>query len=687
MRFSSLFERFRGFLPRKGSSPLINNTRDMQLVRRLRGRSWPTSAQWFHIGVILNPSERRIFQAGLLLCISAVIWLGVLGVGYAMDRVPRVGGAYVEAVIGAPELVNPVFASANDVDRDLTRLVFSGLMQYDKDQRLIPDLAVRYEVSDDKKTYTFTLREDVVWHDGNEQGEYESLTADDVVFTIETIQNPAVNSPMRASFEGIKVSALDTHTVQFVLPEVFAPFLSSLTVGVIPEHIWGEVAPENMRLRKENLQPIGTGPFAFDTYKKDEGGFIVKYSLKRFERYYQQVPYIESFSFRFYAEYDNRAGAIVALREGKVDGLQFVPYEFRTAVERKHIALHTLQLPQYTALFLNQGSQSILGELAVRQALGATVDKERLVRDVLKNEGQIIAGPVLPGYPGFSSDIGGIAHNVEEANKLLDEKWERISAEAFRSERRAELIKAWETQLEQVQAAAAATATTNASTTDDGSVEPVEVVPAETLDVAVLRLEAEQQIDDQLNQELHAAQTFYRKNKDGKLLELTITTVDTMQYKKAAELIAGFWQEIGVKVNLRFLTPKEIDREVLKQRAYDVLLYGAIIGGDPDQYPLWHSSQASYPGLNLAGYKNRNVDALLEKARETTDETELAKLYTEFQEYIAKDRPAIFLYMPTYTYATSDNVYGFDIDRIFTPSDRFANANEWYVRTKPVLAR
>jgi len=677
VRFSSFLGWFRRLITRRRPSPLISHTKDLHLVRRLRGRTMPTWTQWLHVGLILSRTERLFFRIGVGMFAMGIVWLGIVGVGYAMERAPQVGGEYIEAIVGSPEFINPLFAPANDVDRDISSLVFSGLMQYDKDQRLIPDLAVNYSVSDDKKMYTFTLREDVVWHD------QEPFTAEDVVYTIETIQNPNVNSPLRASFEGITVEALDDHTVQFTLPEVFAPFLSSLTVGMLPEHVWSEVTPENIRLRKENLQPIGTGPYAFDTFIKDESGFIVKYSLKRFERYYQQVPYIQTFSFRFYAEYDNRTGAIVALKEGKADGIHFVPYEFRSAVERKHIALHTLQLPQYTALFLNQGSQTLLGQVSVRQALTQAVDKERLVKEVLKGEGQIIDGPVLPGYPGYSSEIGVSTYSVEEANTLLDKDWERMSSETFRAERRAELMKNWETQIEaakeQAIAEAAAADAEESTTSTPATTAPVSIPD---FDEAALRFEAERQVDEQLSQELHAAQTFYRKNKEGKILELTITTVDTLQYKKAAELVAGFWQDIGVKVNLRFLTPKEIDREVLKQRAYDVLLYGAIIGGDPDQYPLWHSSQANYPGLNLAGYKNRNVDALLEKAREVTDEQELSNIYKEFQEYVAKDRPAIFLYMPTYTYAMGDDVYGFDVDRIFTPSDRFANVSEWYVKTR-----
>ncbi len=107
-----------------------------------------------------------------------------------------------------------------------------------------------------------------------------------------------------------------------------------------------------------------------------------------------------------------------------------------------------------------------------------------------------------------------------------------------------------------------------------------------------------------------------------------------------------------------------------------------ILGSDPDQFPFWHSSQIDFPGLNLSRYVNRNVDALLEKAREIDNEDEKAELYKKFQDIIINERPAVFLYIPTYTYATTDDVKGIDVVRIFTPADRFANVAEWYMETK-----
>lgn len=570
-------------------------------------------------------------------------------------QTPVSGGRYVEGVVGSPKFVNPVFASTNDVDMDIARLVFSGLMRYDAKHRLVPDMAVKYDLSADKKIYTFELRRDVLWHDG------EPFTAKDVRFTIEAIQNSAVNSPLFVSFQGVETAVVDDYTIRFVLPEPFSQFLSVMTVGILPEHVWFDVPPEQMRFSNLNLQPIGTGPFMFKKLAKDDTGYIYSYELKRFEKYFRQPPFLDELVFQFYPEYEGSAGALEAFRGQKVDGLSFVPHALKDRVERKHVVLHTPQLPQYTALFFNQDNQPLLKDKNVRLALAQAVDKEEILQQVLKGEGSVIEGPILQGFLGYDENLAKTPHAVEEANKLLDEKWSRVSPDDYRKKRTDELWKAWE----DAQKSASSTPGVASSTPDES-----------------VKQKAEADINSQLDTELSTPQTFYRKDKDGKILELNLVTVKNEEYRKAAEIIAGLWQEIGVKVNVKFYDVKEFSREVLKTMNYDVLLYGEIVGNDPDPFPFWHSSQIDYPGLNLARYVNRNADALIEKARTITDDSQRAELYKKFQALVLSDLPAIFLYTPTYTYATTDKVNGLGVERISHPSDRFVDVVGWYMKTK-----
>lgn len=624
----------------------------MKLLQRVQGKGMPKPKQILHIRRVLSPVERRLFRSSIIILLIGIMWGGWDWAGKYRVVVPSVGGRYTEAVVGAPQLINPVFASVNDVDRDISRLVYSGLLRYDEEQRLLPDLAVKYQISDDKKTYTFPLKQGVLWHDG------EPFTAHDVVYTIEMIQNPVVGSPLLVSFQGVTVTAIDDYTVEFTLKEPFAPFLSALTVGMLPEHAWIDVMPDRMRLAQRNIQPVGTGPFVFKKLLKDDVGNIYQYELRRNDRYHGTPAYLEELVFQFFHEYEGDDGAIQALREQHVDGISFVPYHVRDKVERKHITLHTLQLPQYSALFFNTDSP-VLTKSEARTALTYAIDKGRVLRDSLKNEGHVIESPILQGFPGFQADREKTLYSVEQANTLLDALWPRVSAEEYRALRKEALLKTWQETVSSTLAIASSTPDVATTTLAD---------PTPT-------------IEEQLNTELHEAQTFYRKTKDGTIISLSLVTANTAEYQQIAKSVAGFWQEVGIKTDITFVEPKDFSRDVLRGRKYDVLLYGVIIGSDPDQYPFWHSTQIDFPGLNLSRYVNRTVDTILQKARETSDAEEEAKLYQQFQDAVLKDRPAVFLYTPTYTYATTDKIHGIDVTRIFHPSDRFADVTTWYMKT------
>ncbi len=651
---------------------LVGRNHDLAVLRGIRGKKRPTWHQIKHITKVLETKEKRVFSFAIWGMIIGCVWIGVNIADANRVQIPKAGGRYVEAVVGAPQLVNPIFAGLNDVDVDLTRLIFSGLMRFDANQELVPDLAESYKISEDKKVYTFTLRQDISWHSGNKKEVGPPITAHDVAFTFETIQNQEVGSPLYVSFQGVVVEAIDDWTVSFTLKEPFQPFLSSLTIGIIPSHIWENIPPERMRLAQSNLQPVGSGPYVFKKLVKDQTGFISRYELAKNEQYHLGVPYIDEIVFQFFGVYDDPdVGAIQALRSQKVDGIHFVPAHLAPKVERKHISMHTLQLPQYTALFFNPPHQSLLEDDDVREALALAIDKRRILRESLHGEGEIIEGPMLPGFPGYSESITSTPYSAMKANELLDKNYERLSAEEYRKERRAALIQERGIVTSTIEAAL------DESVTSTDTVVEEEPAP-EGLSVD----EQLAQIDVQLDQELREAQTFYRTKKDGTILELELVTVATDEYAQAAELIAGFWQELGIKTNITMVDPRQISKDVLKRRDYDVLLYGVIVGSDPDQFPFWHSSQVAYPGLNLSQYVNKDVDALLEKARETDSPEQLQELYGTLQDTILKDRPAIFLHTPVYRYATTDKIKGFTITRIFYPADRFTDVHKWYIKTK-----
>ena len=168
-------------------------------------------------------------------------------------------------------------------------------------------------------------------------------------------------------------------------------------------------------------------------------------------------------------------------------------------------------------------------------------------------------------------------------------------------------------------------------------------------------------------------------------LALTLTTIDNPEFTAVAEFVRQAWSALGIEVTIVTVGVDKLQSEVLKERSYDVLLSGELLGADPDPYPFWHSSQVDYPGLNIALYANRDADKLIEKARAKSDPAARAEAYQQFQALLNDELPAIFLYQPSYTYAISSTVKGVEIPAILTPADRFAQINKWYLKTKRVL--
>lgn len=636
------------FRPSFGKAKPLTRDLDRRLVNNLRRNYWPSVGQLKYIGRFFNKKEIVAILSSFGVIILALITWGTVFFIRHHITLPQAGGEYTEAMVGQPKMINPIFASANDIDVDLSSLMYSGLFRYDADQKLAPDLAVSYEISEDKKTYTIKLREDAYWSDG------EKINADDVVFTFDTIQNPEVNSLLYTAFQGVSVEKVSDTEVHFILKEAFAPFLSSLTVGIIPEHVFGETPPNTLRLAKENLQPKATsGPWRFSKMIKDETG-IQSYTLEARDNYYGPKSYLKNISFKFYQDYTQAAEA---MHEKDVMGIAFLPQDLAEKYKSKNYVNNLMRIPQYTALFFNQNNQSLLKDSKLRQALAKAIDKKKIIDEALKGQGETIEAPILSGTLGYYADISKITFDIEAANKLLDDAgWTRIEPQEYFKLRKEETLKTRQ--------------------------EEIKNLPDYETNSSTMLADLNQEVEDSVRQEMNAEQTFYRKDKKNNLMTMAITTVDNPEYRAAAEKVASMWRSIGVQTGLQTVSSRQINREILKDRNYEILLYGEILGEDPDPFPFWHSSQADYPGLNLAMFTDRNADKMLEEARVTSDLKQREKLYRDFQDILAKDLPAIFLYTPAYNYLIDEEVQGVKINRVLSPADRFNGLSEWYIKTK-----
>lgn len=568
---------------------------DKKLVQSLSSNRIPNWKQIKHVAKFFSSKEKIIIKILSLFIVASVVFLGINLYRNKVIYLPKSGGEYTEGLIGVPMYINPLLSQTNDIDMDISKLVFSSLLKYDKDLNLVEDLAASYQISEDQKEYTFFLRQDVKWHDR------EMFNADDVIFTFNKILDPEVKSPLLITFQGIILEKIDDYTVKFKLEEPFAPFLSTLTFGILPQHSWNEVASGNFNLAGLNLKPNGTGPFEFKSLVKDKNGNIKSYTLNQNPDFYANKPYLDTIIFKFYPDFQS---AVEALKNKNILGISYLPKNLKQEIQdTKPYHFISLNLPQYSALFINQKGNKILLDNNIRQAMAYAIDRQKIVAEVLNNEGKIIDSPILEGFIGHNPDVKQYNYNLQKAEEILN--------------------------------------STDWKKEDDG----------------------------------------FRK-KDDQVLEITLTTVNKQENQQTAEIIKQNFETIGIKLNIKLVDALVFQSEVIKPRNYQLLLYSEIIGSDPDPFPFWHSSQMEDPGLSLSIFTNKKIDSLLEEARSTADINERAGKYKEFQNLLAQDLVAVFLYNPTYTYVITNKVQGFDLERITNPSDRFINIDEWYIKTK-----
>ncbi len=544
----------------------------------------------------LSPQERRILVGCVALLIVGAIWMVTALLGRFTTLVPREGGVYREGLVGQPRYITPVLARTNDADMALSRVLYSGLLRLTSKDTLEGDLAESVEVSNDGKVYTARLRDSVRWHDG------EPFTADDVLFTIQTIQNPDTKSPSAPNFQGVTVEKVDNRTVRFTLREPYAPFLYNLTTGIIPAHIWATVEPKNMALAEQNLKPIGTGPFMFKKLRKRSLGEILEIELRRYDGTHGSRPYLDGITFAFFQTNED---LLRAFQRRAIDGINFLPPFLVPDTQRiRRATLYRVTLPQFFAVFFNQARNPALADHAVRTALDIAVDRDRLIRDALRGEGIRADAPIPPGFLGHLSSPRVVTFNIEKARQNLEEAgWTDTDGDGIRA-------------------------------------------------------------------------------KGDTKLQFTLVTTDWPEYRTTAELLADTWRQIGVEVTVESKTVGTVQAEAIRPRNYDALLYGEVLGADPDPYPFWHSTQTRDPGLNLALYKDRDADKLLEEGRKTTDAATRGAKYEQFQNRMLENLPAIFLYSPLYTYALDQQVHGEMFDALPLPSERFTTVSTWYMRTR-----
>ena len=505
---------------------------------------------------------------------------------------PSKGGVYREAVVGLPRNINPLFSFANDLDRDLTGMIFQGLVALNDRGEPVPALAESWEISPNQIEYTFKLRSNARWHDG------APVTADDVIFTVGVLQSQEfAQAGQPASiylsqlWSSVTAEKVDDITVRFRLQQPLASFLSETTIGILPEHLWKDVPVADMPQSMLNLEPVGTGPWRL------AGIDAVGARLEPNPYWRGAAPLLDGIEFRFYPDY---ASAFAAFQAGEVDGVsRILPQDLPAAEESDTMSVLSAPLANETLLFFNLTDPNVafLAEKPVRQALWLALDVPALLETALNGQAIPADGPIMPGTWAYAAPPRP-ATDVARANQLLTEA-------------------GW------------------VDSDGDG----------------------------------------VRDNGDN---SLSFTLLGDDPVLLAA--LADQWKAIGVWAKPQEVSLVSLATDHLSQRNFQAAVTHWQLAGDPDPYPIWHSTQVTN-GQNYTGWSNSRADELMEEGRSTTDQGRRIQLYTEFQRLFADELPALPLYFEVYNYGVSDAVHDVSVGRLNEPWERFRTADSWYKLT------
>ena len=363
----------------------------------------------------------KIFRWQIIIVLLAILVIGLLllseQTGFRLvSPMPTRGGVYTEALVGSLQRLNPVLDYYNQVDRDVDRLIFSSLIKYDSRGLPIPDLAESWGISFDGLIYNFSLRENAFWHDGI------PVTAEDVVFTIDLMRDPDSVLPedLKEFWSGLDVKALDEKALQIRLEEPFAPFMDYMNFRIVPKHILGGMTYNQIINSEFNINPIGSGPYQFESLIVEEGE-IKGGILSTNPNFYGSSPFIQEFVFRYFPDH---ISAMQAYQDGSVQGLGDVSNTILDeALADPELSVYTMIKPEISMILLNLNNDSVefFQDSNVRRALFKALDRRTTVNEVLNGQGILANVPVLPTSWAFFPGSQNMDQDNQEAAALLDE--------------------------------------------------------------------------------------------------------------------------------------------------------------------------------------------------------------------------------------------------------------------------
>lgn len=530
----------------------------------------------------LSPEKVLIFWSLLVIGLALFFTALVVFNKRFLISIPTYGGEIHEGIVGTPRFINPVLASS-DQDKDLTALVFAGLTKKNKEGGVVLDMADSVTESEDNLRYTVIIKNTARFHDG------EKVTTDDIIYTINMVQNPLIKSPHRIEWEGITIEKNSDTQLTFILKKPYPLFMETLSLGILPKHVWKNLNEDQISLSDFNVQAIGSGPYLIKKIVRSSG-IPTTFTLIAHSHYTLGRPYINSIIIITYqsekylmqAFADHDITRIHGISPNEVDSLNIATSAIKTSL-----------LPRTFAVFFNPNKLSPLADKNVRQALQMAINKQEIVDQVLLKYGKVIDTP----YP-FDTEATTTVYDINQARILLS------SSKSFK--------------------------------------------------------------------------------KGSSTLEMTLATANTDEMKKVAEIIKSDWEKIGVKTTIAIYDVSDLNQNIIKDRNFQALLFGAITESPSDIYAFWHSSQRTYPGLNISNYVSKDLDDNLETLRSNNDQDERAVAYEAVRKEFNEEVPGIFLFSPSLIYIANDKINSALPLYSYDNSSRFMLVESWYRYTNNI---
>jgi peptide/nickel transport system substrate-binding protein len=553
--------------------------------------------------------------AALFVAASALALVTAGGTGDASGSPqPTVPAArrYVEGVLGHATNASP-FGARSAADRELVALLFRGLVKLGPDQSIVGDLASSWEVDPSGTTWTFHLRPGLVWQDG------QPLTADDVVFTIETLSDPDYDGPGSASWREVTATALDPVTVALRLTTPLGGFLQAATQPIAPRHLLDTVPPAQLSSDPFGLRPIGSGPFhlvtldanraVVDAPPPDVGaGAAASPTAAGSPVTAFPSPYLAGIEFEYF---DDAAGLQAAWQRGELDGASGLePSDAATLGAQPGARLLRYPSSSLLAVVPNlRAGHTAFADPAVRKALLAAIDRNAVLADPLLGFGTVADALIPPWAPEFDATAS--------------------PPTAF-----------------DPTAAAAALTKAGWKRTDTGWIPKGGKAP---VTITILSADAD---------------------------------TNPIAYA-TAEAVAAAWRAIGLTMVHEAVPAADLITDRLEPGKFDVAVVPLVIGLDPDLYPLLASSQTRTGGANLAGLQDPTLDGLLANARAPGSADQRRKAYQALQARLATTMPVLPLAFSDEVVVLRDTITGPAVRPVGGPGDRFWDVLTWRLAQAP----